>query len=525
MADALPQSRAYPPEAIDATLSALRTGAWRRGKLRWKLHSSQRGVYEAIHNTASSRFVMEISRRWGKSFLLATIAVETCLRKPRQRVVYGAPTLKALQEFILPAFDAVCEDAPPEQKPTWNQAAGHLTFPNGSWVHLFGAENKLTANRGRGSEAALAVFDEAGFCPVLGYVLRSVFRPSLLHSGGRVILGSTPAEEAGHEFTAIAEKAEARGTYARRTVWDNPRLTKAQIQAFIEDDARDEGMTPEQFQATDEFRREYLAQRVVDQMLVVVPEWEHARPSCFVPVERPDVFDAMSVLDFGGHDPHFGLFGYFHFAEAKWVIEDELFLHAGENTAELAQAVKAKERQLWGVETFDGTLRALHLAEERQMLQQMPDWLSASIELAAPHQPYARWCDNDIQLARDLAQLHGLAFLPTAKDDLQLQVNNFRVMVQRGEVLVHPRCVHLDRHLRTTSWANHHRTGFRRTSNGEHGDGVAAAVYGARNLSRRNPNPTPIPISMARQAALRQQQSTGLLPASNPLTAKLLGRR
>ena len=41
----------------------------------------------------------------------------------------------------------------------------------------------------------LAVFDEAGFCPVLDVVLKDVFRPSLQLTEGRILLGSTPADE------------------------------------------------------------------------------------------------------------------------------------------------------------------------------------------------------------------------------------------------------------------------------------------------------------------------------------------
>lgn len=503
----------------------LRAEAWRQGLLRWKLHEDQREVYDAIHAADASRFVMEIARRWGKTFLLAVIAIETCIRFPKCRVVYGAPTLKHLQEFILPTFDAVIEDAPPDVKPKWNASLGHWVFPNGAWVHLFGADDKRKANRGRGPEARKAIFDEAGFTPILGYVLRSVFRPSLLHSGGGILLGSTPAEEPEHEFTAIAERAEARGTYARRTVYDNPRLTRSQVERFIEEDAKDEGLTADAYKQTDEFRREYLAERVISKLLTVVPEWEAARSKLIQAVPRPAVFDGMTVLDFGGADPHAALFGYWHFEKAKWVAEEELLLRDGENTAQLAAAIRQKETHLWGTELFDGTLRALHLNEDRELLKNVPDWLSDKIEKAAPQQPYARWCDNDLQLARDLAQLHGLAFIPTAKDDLQLQVNNFRVMVNAGDFLLHPRCVHTDRHLRSTTWANHKRRQFRRTEAGEHGDLVATCIYGARNLSRRNPHPKGVEaMSPARRAQAQRDMRSGLLPPNNPLTRRLLGR-
>jgi hypothetical protein len=506
----------------------LRSEAWRRGLLRWKLHTDQQSVYDSIHGTDASRFVLEIARRWGKSYLLATIAIETCIRFPGCRVVYGAPTLKLLQEFILPTFEALIEDAPADVKPRWDGSKGHWRFPNGSWVHLFGADDKRKADRGRGPDARLAIFDEAGFSPVLAYVIKSIFKPSLLRTGGRTLLGSTPAEEPDHPFTAMAERAEARGTYARRTIYDNPQLTPERIAAFIADDAKDEGMSVEQYMLSDDFRREHLAERVVNRLLTVVPEWEDARKSCIVAVPQPDAYDAMTVIDWGGADPHAIIFGYWHFKLAKWVIEDELLLRDGQNTKGLVDALQEKERQLWGVELFDGTLRAMHLNEERELLKNVPEWLIDKIEKAAPRQPYARWCDNNnLALARDLAELHGVAVIPTAKNDLQLQVNNLRLMIGAGDVLLHPRCVETDRHLRSTTWHNHKRRDFRRTEGGEHGDLVATCIYGARNLSRRNPYKQGLEgMSMARraQAEAEMRERSTILPRNNPLTRRLLGR-
>lgn len=498
---------------------------WRRGDLRYLMHADQRRVFEHWQATRG-RFILEIARKWGKTWLLVLIAFMVCLWRPRSRVVYGAPTLKHLQEFILPVIDEICAHAPEEFRPVWSAARGHVEFHNGSVVHLFGADDKRKADRGRGPRAELAIFDEAGFTPILRYVLRSVFRPSLLPSGGRVLLGSTPAAEPDHDFTGYAEQAESLGNYDRRTVWDNPLLTREQVQAFIEEDARDDGLTPEAYQDTDEFRREYLAERVVDRLLVVVPEWRTMREKCFVAVERPPLFDALTWLDFGGADPHAVLFGYYDFKLAKTVIVDELLLRNGENTKQLADAIKAKERELWGTTQWEGTLRAAYDADYQLMRASLPDWMADAADEEAPQQPYARWADNNLQLCRDLHELHGLTFAPTAKDDKQLQVNNFRVMVGAGEVLVNPRCVGLDRHLRTTVWENARRRGYRRIM-GEHGDLLDCAVYGTRNLYKRNPYPIGWGIEDAAQLrrvlAAAEKPKTSML-GDSPLARRLAGR-
>ncbi len=509
------------PTSIDPglrarVLDAAKAELWRAGELRWLLHPDQHAVYLLIAACTASRFVLEIARRWGKSYLLVLIAIETCLKNPRGRVVYGAPSLKHLEDFVLPAFEKILEFAPADCRPVWRASKGHWLFPNGARIQLFGADDKRKANRGRGPAALLCIFDECGFTPILKYVLTSIFRPQLLHApGGRptTLLGSTPAEEPEHEFTEIAARAEANGNYARRTIYDNPRLGPERIQAFISEDAAEEGLTPEAYRQTDVFRREYLAERVINQLLVVVPEWEEKRSKLLVAVERTEFFNGMSILDFGGADPHAAHFGYWHAKLRKWVIEDELLLRQGENTAVLAEHVKAKETELWGVKAWEGTLRGVTEKPTDELLACIPDWMANALDAAAPKQPFTRWADNDLQLVRDLYELHGLLFIPTAKDDKALQVNNLRVMFRQEEVLIHPRCVNTDRHLKSTVWKDHKRKDYRRRG-GEHGDLVDTLTYGARNLDRRDPEPadwnTPTEIRSTRQARAAETERQSL---------------
>jgi len=483
-------SKLSPPERRAARQQLIEEG-WREGDLTPLLHSDQLGVLDTWLNSTARRFVLEVARRWGKTYLLMCVALMVASRKPKCRVVYGAPTLKHLKEFVLPTLDTIASTAPEELRPRFNHSNSHIELSNGSWIHLFGADDERQADTGAGSDAELAIFDECGANGVAGllsYIIKSIFGPSLLMTGGRILLGSSPARVPEHDFTTMAEMAEAQGAYIRRTIHDNPRLTEAQRTAFIEADAKDEGLTPEAYMKTDTFRREHLAERVVDKLLVVLPEWQDKRATCIQAVERPEFFDAHAILDPGGADPHAALFGYFHFPLAKWVIEDEILLRNSENSAELAAAVKAKESALYGTDRWDGTIRAFEEADA-PLFEAMPTWMRDSWEKSAPKNPRVRWMDNNLSMCRDLYDLHGLAFIPTAKDDLNTQINNLRVMVNSDSVLIHPRCVHTDRHWRTTTWANHRRKDFARRA-GEHGDLLACGIYGARNLDRqRNPFP------------------------------------
>lgn len=509
--------------------------AWRRGNLRHLLHPDQKLAYDRI-KVSTGRFILEIARRWGKTTLLMLLAFEVCLRAAGRRVVYGAPTYRALREFVLPVVEKLAALAPTEYRPRFNATTGHVTFPhNGSYVALFGAQDKKAADRGRGPEAEAAFLDEAGFTPVLMYVLRSIFGPQLLHTGGRTILGSTPAPLPDHDFTVLAERAELTGNFLRRSVFQNPMLTAEQLRAFIEQDARDEGLTPEDYQLTDTFRREYLAERVIDRLLVVVPEWgaineTTKRPnseSCIGIVERPEFYDGNTWLDFGGADPHAATFGYWHFRQAKYVVEDEALLRGGENTEQLARVVKQKETALWGVNRWEGTLRG---AADPQLLAVLPDWMREAIDEDAPQQPYSRVADNDLQLIRDLYELHGLAFAPTEKHQKDLAVNNVRVMVSAHQLLIHPRCVHTIRHIGTTTWANNRRQTYARRG-GQHGDLLDTIVYGVRNLSRRNPEPAHLGLSPGQSARVRllqqqeEEEQAEVMLGSSALAKRLLGKR
>lgn len=460
-----------------------------------RLHQGQIEALEAFEAAPGSRFVLEVARRWGKTWLLLTVAFMACLKSPRVRVVYGAPTLKNLAEFVIPTFEALAECFPEELRPRYNAGTGHITFHNGSYIHLFGADNKRNANRGRGPAAVLAIFDEAGFCPMLRYVLRSIFRPQLLHTNGRTIVASTPAELPDHDFTAIAELAEANKAYFNRDVWANPLLTKAQVQKFIEDDARDEGISVEAYVESDDFQREYCAKRVINKLLLACPEWlapwtdgKPYRESHFIKLERPKVFRGHTIIDFGGNDPHAAQLAYWD-VERGFCVERDLLLTRDERSKLLSDEVKKLEERTWGVKRWDGTLAALtsenlvhHFRHGQPGGTTVPDWLLREVNKTAQPQPYLRICDVNMELARHLHSV-GLAAVPTHKTEKQFMVQQLRNLIADGKYWVDSSCKDTDRHLRTTTWANEKRKAWAHRG-GEHGDLVDTSVYGALGMSR-----------------------------------------
>lgn len=526
-----PRPKKNPP-STDAAAQVARSVevCVRAGALDFLLHSGQLEALDVFRKAAGSRFVLEVARKWGKTWLLLVIAFMACLQAPKVRVVYGAPTLKHLAEFVLPVFEALAEFFPAHLRPRWNQQKGHIEFYNGSWVHLFGADDKRKANNGRGPAAVLAIFDEAGFCPLLRYVLRSIFRPSLLHSGGRTLVASTPAELPDHDFTVVAEKAEANGAYFNRDIWDNPLLTQKEIEKFIADDAHDEGVSVETYVESDEFKREYLAQRVVNKMLLGIPEWmmpwkdtgKAYRETHLVALERPKLFRGHTIIDFGGNDPHAVTLGYWDLQHGL-VIEYDKLLTKDERTGLLSEETKKLEAAAWGVDRWDGTLASLttetiagHFGATHQSI---PDWLLPEVDKqTAPAQPFTRISDTNMELARHLYE-QGLAVVPTYKTEKQFMVQQLRNLVADGRFWVHPRCVDTDRHLRTTTWRNEKRKDWARRG-GEHGDLVDTAVYFALGVSREVPPDPEVAMAagltvgaMVRERQRQQERSSAFTEA------------
>ena len=515
--------------------------AWRTGNLRCLLHADQRMALDRIRSAPSRTFVLELARRWGKTFLCMALALEDCLRTPRARVPYGAPTLKMLKSFVLPAFSKIAETAPESIRPRFNSSEQRIECHNGSYVDLFGADDKRKADRGAGNDAVRCIFDEAGaegVASMMKYIVRSIYGPSLQfltgNPNGSIVLASTPARSPDHEFTEMTEQAEVNGSHLRRTVHDNPRLSETQKRAFVEADAKDAGLSVEAYMLTDTFRREYLAERIVDKILVVLPEWASKRATLLKAIERPEFFRGMATLDFGGADPHGLHLGYWHAPLRAYVIEYEDLMLSPCNTLELSKRAKALETEAWGVKAWEGTMAAARDRTLTEWRDSIPPWMAGLLEarIEGDGQPWMRVADNDIQLVRDLYELHGLAYVPTAKDDKQLQVNNLQVAINRDEVYVHPRCVHTDRHWRTTTWADHRRKTYARRG-GEHGEFVDTAVYAMRNIDKRDPTPEesrPMARDLTVGASIRaelarQERTHGLtrqVLGTTPLGRKLM---
>ena len=426
--------------------------AWLDGNLNYKLHAGQLKIDNEIRNGSEKLHVVNVSRQFGKTFLEAKIACEVARKKKRARIKIGTAFLTDLEEFVLPAFEEVLSDCPPSLKPKYNAQKHKFTFPYcGSEVKLIGLDRKPDGLRGNVVDAIM--LDEAGFIGDLDYQYKSVIIPSTTHRpNAKIIFFSTPPESLDHPFAQYCEMQKLSGNYSHATIYDNPMLTEKQIDDIIKLYGGSDSI---------EFRREYLAELIVDKNKAIVPEWDDRFIEAVPPTEFTKFYHRYTAMDLGVRDFTAFLFGHYDFNKGRLIIEDEADLSGDKvRTDIMLELIRRKEAQ--------------HFGEIKPRLR-ISD-------------------NNNLQLLNDLTTLHGMPFSPTSKDHLHPMVNELRMWVQRGRIVVHPRCKMLIGNLNNALW-NNRRDEFTRSSVYKHWDHLAALIYMVRNIDQHT-NPIPATYGM-----------------------------
>ena len=416
---------------------------WRRGSLRYLLHDDQRAVRAQYMEADGRVFVLCCSRRWGKSRMCCSLAIEKALEQDKAHIKYAAPTMKMAREIVVPHMEELLADCPAELRPDFNKSELTWQFPNGSRILLAGCDSG-NAERLRGTSMDFGIVDEAGFVDDLRYVVKSILLPQTITTGGRIFMPSTPAKTPAHDFTAYCLDAEAEGRYAHRTIYDAPHIPGHIIEEFKAECGGEE---------SSDWRREYMAEVVVDEDSAVLPEFTRRLSTIVQMMPVPLYRKRITAIDCGFHDLTVALMGYWDFEQAKLVVEDErVFQHA--NSGVIAPGVLEAEREIWG-----------------------------------EHAPDTRVVDADAIVRADLSREHGLDCRLPKKDDKDAAVNSLRLALSRDSVAVHPRCKTLIAHCKGAIW-NRSRTSFERSGAFGHFDGVDALVYMWRHADKGT-NPFP----------------------------------
>lgn len=444
--------------------------AWESGDLSAKLRQVQKKMRAAMRErlggakeSRSLKFIFNCSRRLGKSFLLLADALEIGLTTANARLPFAASTQKQMKNILLPIYREITTDCPSSVKPVWRAADQVLFFPKtGAEIPIAGCE-RGNEERLRGTAAHKAYVDEAQSIKNLKYVVQDILMPQLLTTNGSMVIAGTPPKTPIHDFVNMIAEARARGNYMELPIWEAG-YDADLVERFMEEAGGRNSTT---------FRREYLCEIIVDDSAAIVPEWkptEHER----VP-ERDEYFPfyhKYEAMDIGGRrDKTANLFGWYDFRRSTLFVDNMFSLHGPEmTTARIADETKRMELDIFGA-----------------------------------HPLKLRVADNNNEiLLQDLGAMHKLHFVPTSKDTLQAMVNQVRLWVAAGRVVVHPRCVELTGCLRYAIW-NDTRDGFERFPEDSdahkaygHFDALAALVYMVRNVNEKQ-NPVPPDFKLDRR--------------------------
>jgi len=426
---------------------------WYKGNLSYLLDSNQLQIYNTLKTTKDKIVVVASSRRLGKSWAMCVLAIETCLSKKNAIVKIVTPAQKDAKTIYRPLFREICTEAPEELRPVEKSSAGLWHFPGTNSVIMLAGSDNGRAESIRGGSADLCIVDEAGFCSDIDYIINSILIPTTTTTKGKIILASTPPKSPSHEFVKFVRQAEYAGTLIRKTIFDNPRLTKSDIDDLAVAVGGYESVT---------FKREYLAQILTDESSAVVPEFNEELQAKIVkewPI--PAHYDGYVSMDIGLKDLTAVLFAYYDFKSSKLIIEDEFSINGQKFTTQaLADNIRSKEATVFA-DSFTKEIK----------------------------EPYLRISDNNLIVINDLYQLHGLSFLPTRKDDKDAALNNLRMLLADEKIIIKPKCVNLIRHLRDATW-NKSRKSFDRSPDNGHYDFVDSIIYLVRNI-QWNKNPYP----------------------------------
>lgn len=165
--------------------------------------------------------VLMCGRRWGKSVISQTIAVQTAIAG--KKVAYVTPTYKLARKF----FDDYIQSIPVTVA-KFNKQDLTIQFITGGSLQFFTGE---ALDNMRGLDFDLVIIDEASFIPGLAEYWNAAIRPTLTDRKGKAIFLSTPKGK--NDFYKFSLKESSAGDWKtfRFTSYDNPHIPAEEIDA------------------------------------------------------------------------------------------------------------------------------------------------------------------------------------------------------------------------------------------------------------------------------------------------------
>lgn len=423
-------------KAQEELAARARKALWERGDLRWKLHSAQLKIDDTINSLGAVReALLLISRRFGKSYYAVVKAMETCLKKPGCNVLIIGPTEKQTKVIVTPLINKISSDAP-EGLVKATKSEGIWTVGK-STIRLSGFDSCIESVRG--TEYDLIIVEETGAATAVEdyeYIIKSVLRPTLMHSRGPIIHVSTPSKDVAHPLHTITlPKTKLTNSFFKFTIRDNPLLTPEQIEEEIAELGGED---------SEHCQRELFCNIIRSNSLVAVPNFDVTKN--VKDVKLPKTCYKWLSGDFGGARDKsvFHIMAY-DYLNAKVLVLDERKFDRNTPTSTIVSELRVMEAQ----------------------------W-DADSEL--------RYIDCPGQIRVDLVMDHNfiVSILNKEKGSFEAGLNQLNMAFKLGKLEVDSRCTFTITTLET-GMLNPNRTDFARTEDLGHCDALASLAYGFRN--------------------------------------------
>lgn len=431
--------------------------SWQIGRLYVHLNPSQRKIYDAfkISTGINSKFVVNCSRKIGKSVLGLFLGAETCIANKNALVAFIAPTVDDVQEYVRQLYDVVFATCPEQLRPKLRKT--QLVFRNGSKILFRGVGKGVgtSYNNLRSFAFDLIVLDEAGFSANLDEIVDGALVSTLIPRNGNMLLLSTPPVTPDHAFKAYCDQAEIDKAYMKLTIRDSHYSLERQ-EKFIKDLG---GLT------SHKVRREFFCEFVIDTDFQLCPEWKAEYERETPKTDNFKLWFKYDALDQGWTDNSVCGFATVEWAPGKpsvLVVRDEVCMKSPEQTTDiLAERIIAKEKEVFG---------------ELEVKKRIAD-------------------NNTPSLLQDFNLRHHLYFSPVeSKTYLDVMVSDVRELVKEGRVLISPKCVQTIGCLKNGVWTKTKGGArgkeFSRSKTYGHYDGFAMLMYLIRSVDMRT-NPLP----------------------------------
>ena len=153
------------------------------------MSAPQRKLIDSKHR----RKVTHAGRRGGKTTALEALALQSAVENPGSitPIIEKTLTTQAAETFWK---DLQALDEQYSIGGYFQHTVKHYHLPNGSQIHMMGAETKDQADKVRGGKFRRVIIDEAGTYrdSILRYLIEECAEPAVLDYAGDIILGGTP---------------------------------------------------------------------------------------------------------------------------------------------------------------------------------------------------------------------------------------------------------------------------------------------------------------------------------------------